>query len=246
MAKDLPGGGRLKLLRDGQLVVCHSPCQAIATRFRGELGFADAEAQALKGRLDTIAEQERAAVAANDLPAEENAFNAADQLNRDLEAFLLRRMSAATGVNEATLADLIRRAGDDGALVQKLLGKAGNNTARVQQLLDAAGGDVNLLARLDQAAESFPPARTGSGSVIRDPRLQPFAAEADMPHFLERHSIDHFDFDQIRAQNHFWPKARPQRRSRVLWSRRWRTSGEKVARSPTGRPGSPGSTTAPP
>jgi hypothetical protein len=29
-----------------------------------------------------------------------------------------------------------------------------------------------------------------------------------MPHFLERHSIDHFDFDQIRAQNHFWPKAK--------------------------------------
>jgi hypothetical protein len=206
MAKDLPGGGRLKLLRDGQLVVCHSPCQAIATRFQGELAFRDAEAQALKGRLDTIAEQERAAVAANDLPAEQRAFDAADVLNQDLEAFRLRRMNAATGVDEAVLRDLIRRAGDDGALVQKLLGKAANDPARVRQLLDAAGGDVNLLARLSQAADVFPPASAPSGAVVKDARFGPFATEADMPHFLERHSIDHFDFGQIRAQNHFWPK----------------------------------------
>jgi hypothetical protein len=39
-------------------------------------------------------------------------------------------------------------------------------------------------------------------------RFKPFAADADMPHFLERHSIDHFDFNQVRAQNHFWPKGK--------------------------------------
>jgi hypothetical protein len=206
VAKDLPDGGRLRLLRDGKLVVCHSPCQSIEIRFRRELSLPDPDAQALRGRLNVVAEQERASVAAGDAVAEENAFNAADVLNQDLEAFRLRRLRGATGVDEATLRNLIRAAADDSELVERLLARTGNDTGKVQQLLTAARGDVNALARLSQAVDGFPARQTPAGPVVRDPRFAPFATEADMTHFLERHSIDHFDFAQVRAQNTFWPR----------------------------------------
>ncbi|PZS31581.1 MAG: hypothetical protein DLM61_08345, partial [Pseudonocardiales bacterium] len=206
MAKDLPGGGRLKLLKDGTFVTCHSPCQAVVVRFQRELNLADPEAQAFQGRLNTIAEQERAAVAAGDTVAEEHALIAADTLDQDLEAFRLRRIHGMTGVDEATLRNLIRLGADDAALVETLLQRTGHDPARVQPLLEAASGDVNALARLSQAADMFPTRQMPAGGVVRDSRFAPYATEANMPHFLERHSIEHFDFQQVGDQNTFWPE----------------------------------------
>jgi hypothetical protein len=205
-AKDLPGGGRLKLLKDGSLVVCHSPCETIATRFRKELGLSDPDAVTLKDRLKVIADQEKAAVDAGDVAREEAAFSAADALNQDLEAFRLRRLHAITGVDEPTLRTLIRAAADDGELVERLLRRVGNDAAKVRTLLDAAHGDVNALARLSKAVDDFPASATPSGGAVNDPRFAPFANNADMEHFLQRHSIDHFDFAQVRASNSFFPK----------------------------------------
>ena len=205
MARDLPDGGRLKLLADGTLVVCHSPCQAVATRFRRELNLPDAEAQGFTKRLAAIADDEKAAIEAKDVAGEEKAFDAADKLNSDLEAFRLKKMSAATAVPEATLKNLIRLAADDGELVQRLLGKVANNPDKVAELLTAARGDVNTLAKLARAVDEFPRTTTSPGSSVADPRFSPYATDANMPHFLERHSPDHFDFKQIKSQNTFLP-----------------------------------------
>ncbi|HVQ16673.1 MAG TPA: hypothetical protein VMS40_23885, partial [Vicinamibacterales bacterium] len=206
MAKDLRGGGRLKLLKDGSLVVCRSPCESVATRFRKELGLTDPDAVTLKDRLKVIADEEKAAVEAGDAAREEAAFNAADALNQDLEAFRLRRLRAITGIDEPTLRTLITLAADDGELVERLLRRVGNDVPKVRSLLDAAHGDVNALARLSRAIDEFPAAATPSGGAVSDPRFAPFANNADMEHFLQRHSIDHFDFAQVKASNSFFPK----------------------------------------
>ncbi len=206
MARDIPGGGRLKLLQDGSLVVCHSPCQFVATRFRVELNLPDPDAVALKSRLAALTEEERAAVRAGDAAREEAAFNAADNINRELEAVRLRRLNALTGVDPATLATLIDLAADDGELVQKLLRAANNDPAKVRPLLDLAAKDVNVLARLSKAVDDFPRAPTPAGGAVSDARFAPFAKDADMKHFLERHSMEHFDFNGIKGSNSFYPK----------------------------------------
>ena len=205
MAKNLPGGGRLKLLDDGRLVICHSPCQSIAARFQTELQQVSDEAQAFRTRLQTIAREEQAAVTAGDAAAELDAFNAADVLNTELAAFRLTRISAATGVSEALLADLIALAADDGNLVQRLLGRVNNNPARVRPLLEAANRDLNVLNKLEGALDQFPGARVPPGGVVLDGRFAPYANTANMPHFIERHTWEGFDFHQIARDNTFFP-----------------------------------------
>ena len=203
-ARDLPGGGRLKVLADGALVVCHSPCQKLSTRFATELGAGTPEAQALQGRLNAIAEQERAAVAAADIEAELRALNAADVLNAELEGLRLRRIGAATGVAEADLRNLSQLAVDDAAVVQRLLGKVGNDPVKVRALLTAARGDINAVHKLAAAVDQFPATPISRGSVVTDARFAP-AASADLPHFVERHTIEGFDFQGIKASNTMLP-----------------------------------------
>ena len=205
MAKTLPGGGRLKLLEDGRLIVCHSPCQSIAARFETELGQTSGEAEAFRNRLQTVSREEQAAVAAGDAPGELAAFNRADVLNTELEAFRLARINAATGVSEARLQDLIRLAADDGNLVERLLARVGNQPGRVRPLLEAARGDLNMLNKLEAAIDRFPPARVPSGGMVHDPAFAPFADRANMAHFIERHTYDGFDFNQIKIDNTFFP-----------------------------------------
>ena len=67
LARDIPGGGRLKLLATGRLAVCHSPCAYIEDRFGALLDQNDpATGQSYRRELNAIAERERAAIAAND------------------------------------------------------------------------------------------------------------------------------------------------------------------------------------
>jgi hypothetical protein len=206
MAKDLPGGGRLKLLQDGSLVICSSPCEAVATRFRRELALPDRDAVSLKDRLAAVAKDEKAAVEAGDTAAEQKAFDEADAINQELEKLRLRRLNAATGVDEGVLKDLIHLAGDDGELVERLLRLARNDATKVKPLLEAGRGDANALARLSKAVEDFPSTAKPTGGNVTDPRFAPFATDADMGHFLQRHSMDHFDFGQVKASNSFFPK----------------------------------------
>ena len=203
-AKDVAGGGRLKVLADGALVICHSPCQKLSTRFATELGAGTPEAQALQGRLNAIAEQERAAVAAADIEAELRALDAAELLNTELEGLRLRRIGAATGVAEADLRNLIQLAADDAAVVQKLLGKVGNDPVKVRELLTAARGDINAVHKLANAVDQFPASPISRGSVVTDARFAP-AASADLPHFVERHTVEGFDFQGIKASNTMLP-----------------------------------------
>jgi hypothetical protein len=145
-------------------------------------------------------------VAAGNATAEEAAFDAAVILNRDLEAFRARRISGITGVDDATVRRLIDLAADDGELVERLLARAGNNPDRVRPLLEAGGRDINALNRLVAMADRFPATRLPAGGDVRNSGFAPFATEARLPHFLERHSIDHFDFQQIKTSNSYFPR----------------------------------------
>lgn len=205
LAKSLPGGGRLKLLEDGRLIVCHSPCQSIAARFDTELAQVSPEADGFRTRLQTISRDEQAAVANGDAAAELDAFNRADALNTELETFRVERIRTATGVPEGQLRDLIRLAADDGNMVERLLGRVGNRPARVRPLLEAARGDLNVLAKLENALDEFPAARIPSGGMVHDPAFGPYADRANMAHFIERHTYDGFDFQQIKVENTFFP-----------------------------------------
>jgi hypothetical protein len=205
LAKSLPGGGRLKLLEDGRLIVCHSPCQSIAARFDTELAQASPEAQQFRDRLQTIAREEQVAVAAGDAPGELAAFNRADALNTELEVFRVERIRGVTGVPGGQLRDLIRLAADDGNMVERLLGRVGNQPGRVRPLLESARGDLNVLAKLENALDRFPANRVASGGVVQDPAFGPYADRANMAHFVERHTYDGFDFQQIKVENTFFP-----------------------------------------
>ena len=61
---------------------------------------------------------------------------------------------------------------------------------------------MNALAKLSKAIDDFATA-TPSGGTVSDPRFAPFANNADMEHFLQRHSIEHFDFAQSERATHF-------------------------------------------
>ncbi len=79
--RDLPGGGKLKLLNDGRLAICHSPCTFLRERYAREIGDVSSARHARLAALET---RERDAIAAGDKVAEEAAFDDAIAFEQEL------------------------------------------------------------------------------------------------------------------------------------------------------------------
>jgi hypothetical protein len=207
-ARELPGGGVLKLLEDGRIVVCHSPCMYLEQRFARELAGESEEALRWRQQIEQIRRDEQAAIAAG--TSEEPAFEAAFALNQELERVRIRGLQGTSGLDEAVLRELLLEANDNGPRLEKLLEHAENDAGRVRQFLRYCGRDEMTFEHMLQGAENFKAPPEAPPAMLQDPALLEFHPnqQANTPHFLDEHTFKHFDVAKIgnSPNKTFWPK----------------------------------------
>lgn len=74
---------------------------------------------------------------------------------------------------------------------------------RAEDLLNLAGGNAASFEKLADALELFKLKSAPSGPQPKN--LAPDYSIANIKHFLERHTYEFFDFDQIKGKQDFWP-----------------------------------------
>ncbi len=208
----LPSGTKLRLLENGRVSICHSPCviddtlaSLLERDFERELHAKRADAQALAETLADLRLRERAAIDAGDNAAREAIFAEAGALTRDLENLRVRDIAEQRGMNPDDVQVLLGGVEGDRAILEQLLGFARNDVDRVLAVLAWAAGDRAALERPARPRQGHGEA-VGPRGDFEHPALRPWALRANMRHFVERHTAPYFDLATRRASlTGMWP-----------------------------------------
>jgi hypothetical protein len=212
LSMDFPWGGRMRLLDNGRVTFCHSPCDiygsyglGIQAQYRLELGGDSRVAEALRREVQGLQAREQTAIQAGDQPAREALFVEAAAISLRLEQL---RVSLRTGVHHNTMAVLLQEANSNSALVQEFLRYSRNDANAVYRALRYADGDQMSLNRLRELAGRLEAPPQFSGGLFYHPTgLRPYARRANMPHFLDAHTYMYFkDYGQRPPLSGFWPE----------------------------------------
>jgi hypothetical protein len=208
----LPSGTKLKILENGRVALCHSPCEVddtlaslIERDFERELNHRSADARALKETVADLRRRERAAIDAGDAAAREAVFAESVALTGRLERLRVNLIAGRRGMNPDEVTVLLEAVHGDHGLLEQFLGFARNDVERVTEVLGYAQGDRATLERLRDMAKEMKD-QDDPGGRYEHEALRPWALAANMRHFLEAHTARYFDLANRQASlTGFWP-----------------------------------------
>jgi hypothetical protein len=209
---ELPSGTKLKILENGRVALCHSPCQVDDTLasllerdFERELGHRSDDAKALKEAVAELRRRETASIAAGDDAAREAQFAESITLTGRLERLRIGLIAERRGMSHDDVTVLMEAVEGDHRLLEQFLGYARNDIERVTEVLAYARRDRPTLERLRDMAKDMKD-REDPGQRFEHESLRPWALAANMRHFLDAHTSRYFDLaTRTAALTGFWP-----------------------------------------
>jgi hypothetical protein len=208
----LPSGTKVKLLDNGKVGLCHSPCATddtlgslIEQDFERELSGRDPEAQAFKQAVGDLRQRERAAIDAGDTAARDAIRVEGAQLVRQLEQWRVNLIAERRGMDPEEVSILLEAFEGDHRIMEQFLRFGRNDVDRVLDVLAYAKGDRATLEMLRDVARDMQ-SHEDPGGRFEHEALRPLALAANMKHFLEAHTAKYFDFAIRDASlTGFWP-----------------------------------------